>query len=275
MRNYLLFLIILIICVSCTMNGFVDKRTINKIELIDSLYVQETFDKICYSTSEKNFYLMQKLKNVIYIYNNGKFVNQIGGTGFENNSFRKLSDITLGIDNHLYALDSFDKSIKRFEKEGVYLSKVNIDNVASPEKIVFTNYGSVLLFDSHKKEFFALDPFDFSMKYSFGKFQVEEVDNLFINGNYLSVYDKLNHETTIFNINGQYDNLISDFVIMDAFNNILTFKDNNVVDFSAFEIIFRVKNKITYFSIENNLMLIASGNYIKVYRLQYEYNQKN
>jgi len=238
--------------------------------MIDSLRVDFNFDKACYSHTDRIFYLLNTNSNEIYIYNKSGLINTIGKPGFEKENFRKLSDITIGIDGHLYALDSFEKSIKKFNKDGVFLTQINLDNVISPEKFAFTNYGSLLIFDAHRKEILYLDAFDFKTKFTFGKFQIEKAEFIVINGSYLSVYDLTNHETLIFSINGQFENSMPFKGINDSYNNLIALKDNSIVVYKTDDVLHKEDILIKYYSISSNLLCVATNKYIKIFEINYE-----
>ncbi len=259
-----------LVFISCSINNLSERRRIRNLVMIDSLRVDFNFDKACYSHTDRIFYLLNTNSNEIYIYNKSGLINTIGKPGFEKENFRKLSDITIGIDGHLYALDSFEKSIKKFNKDGVFLTQINLDNVISPEKFAFTNYGSLLIFDAHRKEILYLDAFDFKTKFTFGKFQIEKAEFIVINGSYLSVYDLTNHETLIFSINGQFENSMPFKGINDSYNNLITLKDNSIVVYKTDDVLHKEDILIKYYSISSNLLCVATNKYIKIFEINYE-----
>jgi len=234
--------------ISCALNRFSDNRLIDSLVLIDSLSIQMNIDKICYSSFNKTFFLLNKQENSIYIYRNDLH-NIIGKSGFSNENFRRLSDICIGVDTYLYALDSFDKVIKKFDYDGKFIGQSSINNINSPEKFTMTHNGGFFVYDGHSKEIINIDPFDYTSKFSFGRFQIDTVDAMFIIGDYLNIYNSNNNETIRFLLNGMYYGYNMEFSFYDNFGNLLSFKSNNIRDERTSR--FLLDNK--HFSKEDNL----------------------
>ena len=259
-----------LIIIACSANQMSSRRIIEKLIILDSLKTNQTVDKISYSESEKSFYLLSKKSNLIKIYKNGVFFNQLGGSGFANDNFRKLSDMTIGIDGFLYTLDSFEKSVKRFDKDGKYHNQISLSSLASPEKFAFTGSGTLYVFDSHSKEIFVLDAFDFSIKLSFGKFQVTNADLFFITGNYLNIYDKSTDETSIFNLSGMFENSFKGLSFYDTNRNLLTVKNNSLTDSRTDKQLYKSLHPVSLFNLHRNNFIIYDNHNIKVLRAIYE-----
>jgi len=206
----------------CAVNDFAP-RNINTITQQDSLATTQKWDKVCYWAPERTFYCLNTQENTVNIYKNGQLFNVIGGSGFSDVSFLNLSDICLGIDNMLYTLDSFNKVIKRFDSSGRLLSQVSLDFMNTPSRFITSSFGEFFVYDGHEKTIIVIDNFTFKEKFSFGRFQINNLSAMYVFGDYLHVYDEKENKTSVFMTNGLYVDtfqslmLYSRFVGEDAF----------------------------------------------------------
>ena len=253
----ILYIIIIVIFTTCTYNQLSNHRPIQGLSLHDTLSIAYPVDKVCYTPIERTFVFLNRDENNIRIYKNGDFFNVIGGSGFSNENFRRLVDICVGMDGSIYALDSFDQSIKRFDKDGIFVNRQQLNNIPNPERFLITSYGSFFVFDSHSKEIFVLDAFDMSIKFTFGKFQVDRADSFIMAGEYINIFDSEIKESTIFLTNGMYENTFKSFTIYDAFRNLLSIDFNTIVASRVDKMIFSSENNIALFNIERDLFIIG------------------
>jgi hypothetical protein len=130
------------------------------------------------------------------------------------------------------------------------------------------------IFDGHSKEIVFIDGLDLSVRFTFGRFQLGQVDRMFLNGDYLSVYDARNDKTTIFLSNGKYENEFSGLTFYDSHRNLLTIKNNTLYEYGSDRILFSAKennNSFGFFlNFENNLMSFRANEFVKVKRILYE-----
>ena len=268
----LIFLLISsFIILSCTTTRFTP-RLISHMIPIDTLTVYQQYDKVSYHPHERTFFCMLRSENSIYIYKNDVFFNKIGGSGFSFDNFRNLSDITVGIDGFLYALDSFERSIKRFDRDGKYQSSVNISQINSPTRFAFSHFGFIFVYDNQAKEVHSLDSFDFTTKFSFGKFQLSQVEKLFVCGDFLNIYDILQDQTFIYLINGKFDNSYSGLSFYEPFKNLLVYDDKKMIDTRTQNLLFD-SEKEKSFNKENDFLIFFDENKISVHKIRYKETQ--
>ena len=269
-RNIILKALVLLI-IGCAVNRFSENRAIESMVEHDFLDISLHADKVSYSSMHRTFFALNKQENSIYIYKNGVFFNIIGRSGFSDDNFRRLSDIYYGVDGFLYALDSFEKSIKKFDSDGKYIGQASINQISSPERFVMTQYGSFFIFDGHSKEIIYLDPFDYSPKFTFGRFQIDSVDMMFIMGDYLNIFDKDRNITDIFYINGKHENSYRGLTFYDLFRNVLSFTDEGFRDIRRDMAVYSIPSgSFASFNIENGFYLLQSENWVRVLRVVYE-----
>ena len=187
-RKLLLITVLILISYlsACAVGKVATRRNIEQFRGIDSMIVKFHFDKVCYNHLNRTFFCLNRDENTIYIYRK-QLINTIGKSGFGNDNFRQVTDISVGVDGYLYALDSFDQSIKKFDSEGKFIGRAGISNVSSPQRFAITQYGGFYVYDGHSREIVVLDPYDYTIRHSFGKFQIETVDNISIAGDYVNI----------------------------------------------------------------------------------------
>ena len=180
-----------------------------------------------------------------------------------------MSDITVGIDGFLYALDSFERSIKRFDRDGKYQSSVSISHINSPTKFAFSHFGFIFIYDNQAKEIHSLDSFDFTTKFSFGKFQISHVEKLIVCGDFLNIFDSQQNQTSIYIINGKFENNYSGLSFYDSFKNILTYDNKKMIDNRTQNLLFD-SEKVKSFDKENDFLIFFDDNNISVHKIKYK-----
>ena len=250
---------------SCSLNQFIDHRPINGLAIQDSLSVSYPVDKVSYSPIDRTFLLLNRSTNSVRIYKNGSFFNEIGGAGFGSENFRRLADICVGVDGGFFALDSVDRVIKRFDKDGIYTNQFALNNIFSPERIAMTSFGSVFIYDSHSKEIFALDAFDFSVSFVFGKFQIDRADSFFIAGDFINIFDSEMVETSVFLINGLFENQFRSFTFFDTHKNLLSLSHVSLVASRVDRTLFSSNSRISSFNLERDYFIFHTIPYLEEY----------
>ena len=261
---------VVVLLVSCGVNRFAEQRSISHMVVIDSLRISYRVDKISYLPMERTFFLLNRDDNTVRIYQNGVFFNMIGGIGFGDDNFRGLSDIAVGHDGHLYTLDRFDKSIKRFCKDGKFQGQVILSNLASPERLVFGSSGTLLIYDGHAREIYSLDAFTFSINVSFGKFQVDRADAFFVSGDRINVFDKYNADTTVFFLTGMFDNSFRGLRFYDGHRNLLGVDERGMIEVRTDRRLIEKRNDVGVFHFERDHFVLYDGVMVMVYRVRYE-----
>ncbi len=150
-----------LIAVSCTFinsQDFQHART--ELTPVDTISVSGTYDKYLLQREKKRLYCLNKTAFKIDIFNtdDNKKINTIGGIGFGDNQFNNLTDISLSHDNHLLALDSFQKKIKQYSSEGEYLGSISLSNCSNPMLITVLDENNWIIFDDGTKELIQLSP---------------------------------------------------------------------------------------------------------------------
>jgi|GEM_PF-2316498 len=258
MQMSLLFILLFLILSACTVGQMGEYRPVSGFALQDSLNVSYHVDKVSYLPADRTFFILNRTENTVRIYKRGGFFNEIGGSGFANDHFRRLADICVGLDGSLYTLDNFEKVIKRFDKDGNFINQVHLKNISSPEKFAMTSFGSIYVYDSHSKEIFALDAFDMSVSFTFGKFQIDRADAFFITGDFINIFDINNKETTIYHINGLYENTFSGYIFYDTFKNLFSLSQNTFSTSRENIILFSSTTNFSTFHLERDFYVFVT-----------------
>lgn len=158
--------------------------------------------KCVYARIENTAFVMEKNSNKIHIYKDSEKINTIGGLGFSEYSFNKLSDISLSPDGNLLVLDSFDKVIKKFDKQGKYITEFNFDFLLKPKIFDISLDETLYIYDQGRKEIVGKRSTEAEESFSFGKFILTEPASLIVNEGIVQVYDIEVDKTFIFNLWG-------------------------------------------------------------------------
>ncbi len=262
MKRNSLCLLFLLFLTSCSISNFQPAYLVKNISLTEKLNDLPIGQKYVYSSLYKTIFIMDKATNEIQIYANKKFVNKVGGFGFESNSFRKLSDICLSSDGFLYALDSFAKSIKKFDQNGLLLATINLSNSNDPRLLEISEDNTLYVYDQSKKEFDVYSNIDGKYQSSFGKFFMSNPQSISISRSGLSVYDTAVNKTLIFNLLGKLDLELPGNVIRDDHDNLISVSDygikiqnNPLLTFTSKLNTFYYKNTVLLLNFENELWI--------------------
>jgi WD40 repeat protein len=176
-----------------------------KFETVQEINTTFSPDKCLYSFVNKTVFAMHNESSEIHIYQNGKKINTIGGIGFEQINFTKLSDIALAPDGSLLALDSFEKTIKKFDAEGKFIISISLSDFSNPSLVAIASDETFYIYDSDRNEirtFARMNDYD---SYAFGRFELTEPSNLQLAGNTLIVNEQKQNKTLLFSTFGQLE----------------------------------------------------------------------
>ena len=186
-----------------------------ELNIIQRINIDFIPQKCVYSSSDRTVFISEKNSNTIHIFKYGKRINTIGGLGFENTNFHKLSDITLAPDGKLLALDSFQKKIKKFDIDGQWITDLNLDLFSKPTLFDISTEETFYIYDDNKKEIVITKTFHEDDFYSFGKFQLIQPDKLVLTKNSIVIYDIACDKTFVFDTLGQFRKELNGYIQFD------------------------------------------------------------
>lgn len=242
-----------------------------QFEIIKSQNISNVYSKALYSGISSSVYLLNKKTSQVDIYRNGKFYLRIGGAGFNRDSFKKLSDICLGLNGELYALDSFKKEIKQFDKNGSWVRSILIPDLSMPELIEQFNIDSFYIYDRGLNEIVIYNHRDNRIILSFGKFDL--INPLFMSSskNTLAVFDKTLNKSFVYNKLGKIISISDGFIFTDTYGNRYSLEDNHSTSIDPeFSFAFNHRNWTFANSDHHNYLVFLSNENFLVGRMLYD-----
>jgi hypothetical protein len=224
-------------------------------------------EKCLYSFIKDTAYVMDKETAQIEIFRSGKKTNSIGGRGMDKLSFNSLSDIALAMDGTIFALDSFQKKIKRFDENGGFVSQMEISEIAYPTLFDVASDETFYLYDEDRNEIAIVRKG--SKIEHFGKFVLQKPMFLLVKNNFITIYDEATGKTLFFSTFGKLLDERNGFVMRE-----------NQVDFQLRSNFIQPVNSETMFAvspetwnsflIKHNAAVLLSEKGILVGRFFYE-----
>lgn len=228
-KTFYMFLILLLLMGGCAITPKMPPMHISSFSLFSSVIYEDDIAKAYYEPMSKTTAAFVASGHQIHLWREGKRVNVIGGLGIGAGSFSTLADITLGADGAIYALDSAAKSVKKFNLDGKLLATWNLKNVAQPQKIALGTEQNCYIWDSAAAEIIAYNLLDGSESFRFGRFKLQQVDQLFANRDYVVAYDAQADSSELFSSLGQYISSEKGQLVFDPYNNGIIISPNSIV----------------------------------------------
>jgi hypothetical protein len=170
--------------------------------------------------------------NLIQLYKGNNQVNTIGGLGFGESNFNRLTDITVSPHGRLLALDSFQKTIKKFDSDGMWLENYPLRSLNEPLLFDVSHDGMVFIYDRTSNEIVIYDEKLEYIEYRFGKFLLRDPIQLNCTFQHLSVYDKSSDKTYIFDLLGDLQETLNGFWQIDRYTNRYRLTGNMITVFT-------------------------------------------
>jgi len=262
-------LLFLIFSGCVTLDRITPEIYLSHLNIINEIQTNYIPAKSVYSNIENTTYIMEQKSNRIHIYKGNRKINTIGGLGFNEYSFNKLSDIALSPDGNLLALDSFEKVIKKFDKDGKWIAEFNFDFMIKPQIFDISLDETFFIYDRNQKEIIAKRITDTEEYVSFGKFMLSEPISIVVNDNLIQVYDKQLNKTIIFNFWGD---------LIEEFEGNVLFHRKQKYQLNVRSITKYPENKkfavnispLNSFLIKNNNLITNSNNKVQISEFIYE-----
>jgi hypothetical protein len=225
--------------------------------------------KAVYSKRYDTLYMLNGNKNEIVIYKDKQYFNKIGGSGFSENSFRKLADICLTNDGNLLALDSFDKVVRKFDRNGLYVSSVPVSEIKDPMLVEMNENGYLFIYDNSGKEIYVYDNTALKFLYTFGKTYFNNIDRLSVSNSRVICYEKTVNKSYIFTLNGYLEKTLDNFALTENGNNILLFSNGLLNSKDKQNLLNDTIDQNSEIFIKNNCAILSGKGYISVYEFYY------
>lgn len=267
-RTLLILSILLILLSACSSNKRTPPMEIATFSLFETVSFAENISKAYYHPTSKAIYAMEESTHRILIWKGDKRINAIGGMGSGNSNFQSLSDFAMGADGSIYALDSFAKVIKRFNSDGKYINSVQLDYIQQPSKLAIGTEQNVYIFDAASSEIIAYDLLDSSELFRFGRFQLQKVDQLFANRDYVVAYDEAAGQSALFSSLGQHISDQTGQIVYDIYNNAISLSKEALVSTMSAAWL-PLSGKAESVTIARDILAIVVDHQVRLLKLDY------
>ncbi len=237
-------------------------------ETIIDLSVTYNADKTIYSPLDNTIYIMDVKSNHIRIYQDKRQLNSIGGLGFNQDNFNRLSDIAISPNGKLLALDSLQKSIKFFDSKGMYLEEHKLTGTAEPFLFDTGIDGTLFVYDRTTNEIIIIDNSLKEEIHRFGKFKFLQPTQLVFNNRQLIVNDS--GKTHIFSSLGNLMRSIDGQIQVDRYGNHYKISGNSIEHIDSGKKFFTGLNIWQSMLIKGNIMILKADNKIRAGEIIYE-----
>jgi WD40 repeat protein len=269
MKNLILIFLIILFAVSCAELNIIKNYTPLEFQLIQEIELEFTPEKCIYSNVDKTIFIWQKDTNLIHIFKNGMRINTVGGAGSERSNLSQLSDIALSPDGNLFALDSFQKKIKKYDRDGMYITSFDLQEFKEPVLLAVAVDETFYIYDDFLNEIIATRDFIENNWFNFGSQVIENPLGLSVTLDQIIIYEV--DSTIIFNTLGQLENHYNESYLVDK-NQLYSFKGNSIQHESS-EKKFTFSTKLWQsFSINNSIIILTAENHILIGKFIYEVN---
>jgi len=192
---------------------------IDSYSLVSSISAGMPVQKAVYHPASQTLYAMSPRAQEISIFEGTVRKNVVGGLGTGTSNFQALSDIAVGFDGSLLALDSVSKSIKMFSTNGKAKGMLELKGSIQPTLIAVNSNQSFYIYDAASAEIILYSALDGSEQFRFGKFELNQVTQLSCNRDYVVAYDDTEDKSHIFSSLGQFVKSEAGQTLFDDYNN--------------------------------------------------------
>lgn len=268
MKNIILITFAVLILVGCAGTRKPAPMEISTFTLFDTVSFDKDIFKATYHPGTKTIFAMYHNSQEILFWRNGRQINAIGGMGNQPTNFLNLSDFAMANDSHIYALDSAAKVIKKFNADGKLLGTMELGYVQQPTKIALGNQQNIYVYDSASGEIIAYDLLDKQELYRFGKFDLNKVDILYANRDYVVAFDSVKGQSSLFSALGQFVSHDSGQLVYDAYNNAISLSSDALVSKMSAAWLPMIPG-VGLMTISGDVVSIVVGNQVRLLKLDY------
>lgn len=214
-----LLILFALLVAGCTSSRIAASRQIENIHPGESIRLDGDFDKAVTDPRGVTVFAMNRSSQEIHIFRDGKRMNSFGGLGFDRTSFQQLADIGVDTDGGLLALDSSQKTLRKYTPEGRIIAELQLESLQKPELFCVGEDGDLFIYDATTSEIVCFSRLDGRELYRFGRFELEKPVWIACNHDLLYAYSHANERTYVFYLLGQYKEAVFGQVVYDMFNN--------------------------------------------------------
>ncbi len=268
-----LLILFVVIVSACSTNKMQNRKSISTMCIKRVVSLGFTPDRVCIDDIYKTDYILERNQNRIHIYRDGIFVNFIGGIGSSKTRFQRLSDITLATDGGVFALDSATKLVKKYDRDGRFVSEWKLESFKRPERFVADNENNFYIFDFFGSTISLYNALSNTVDFDFGRFTFSNISSLDLVDSQLLIRDKQTEKTYVYNTIGKRIGSLTGEFTFDKYGNHIKMMPNWLETDNLEEkyclsvdkyLSLRTTNKIVYCSQTNGFIVVEihySDNY--------------
>lgn len=231
--------------------------------------IDYTTDKAVFSPRYNTMLVLNKKTNEAILYHNNVQTNRVGSSGFSQSHFKRLSDACLSYDQYFLLLDSFDKSIKKYDANGQLISTYSLIESVEPIKLDMSSSGTLYVYDAGRKEILVYESVNLKFLYSFGRFQIMDLQQMTFSGNRLICYDAQKNQSLHFLSNGQLFETLEGYVFFDYGQNKFL-QDNQLLSLEqSAEFRPLILSQGDEIIVKDKYITQISKGFIKIYEIRY------
>ncbi len=260
----------LLLISSCAMISTYDtQRQPEDMIILDRTSVSFQIEKAVYAADRQTYYIWEADSQFIHIIRAGRRINKIGGMGFDKSNFNRLSDICIGADGNLYTLDSFSKTVKKFDHNGQWLREYSLDTLQEPILMDIGRNELFYIFDNIQREIVVLDIEHEEEQFRFGKFQLSRPKQLTNTRNYLLIWDAEENSTMVYDTFGQLLQQKEGFFQIER-GNFFQLGSHKISDEGSGKTFLATPKRYHTFLIKNSVGVLTTENDVIVFGISYE-----
>lgn len=265
----LLALLALMLLMACS--GPVSRAPVDveSFSLSASLTLAKPAQKALYNPLSEELFALHTKDQEISIYKQNELKNVVGGLGTGTGNFLNLADITIAPDGALFALDLASRRIVKFTNDGKVMGSLELQNSSQPSLLAISGDQTLYVFDQAASEIVVYSAMDGTEQNRFGRFELQQLDLLSCNRDYVVGYDATNNTSHVFSSLGQFVKSEPGQTIYDAYNNALTLDDNGLTSqmSSAF---LPLDSPGMLMSIAGDILVLSNGSEVRFLKIGYQ-----
>lgn len=267
MYKLLFFLFVLVSC-SADINFYKSDNTYKSYKKIEAIFDKRFDYEPIKVLSSINNTIVTASKNHIYIYKDNKLVNKLGGIGFSNDNFSKISDFLITSTQNIAVLDGLQRQIKIFDLTGNWLTNIALDTFLHPALLAISQSDVYYIYDKDRDEISVSAHPEEQIDFTFGKFEIANPTLISIE-NYYLIVNNANGSSDIFDLTGQLLTHEDKNIQINRFGK-YTLKGNFIFQDNVAKPIFLSPDTISFFKIKDNNLNVITKNRAVVLKLYYE-----
>jgi len=238
---------------------------IESFGLLSEIPLDFVADKVVYHAQSQMLIGFSSKNQEIHIFKGSKRQNIIGGLGA---NFNYLSDIALGQDGSIYALDSASRKVKKYSLDGKAIGTQELGGCVQPTLIAVQSDQSLFIYDAGPGEIICYSAIDGTEQNRFGRFQLTQISSLASNRDYLVAYSKDSDSSVIFSTLGQMVRSETGQVVYDVYNNGIGYQKGGLISLTSAAFL-PLRSEPKQLVIDRDVLVLGYGESARLFKIKY------